>query len=290
MNVRMIAAEALRSLRASSSTTFAATLTVLIGMFLLGLSISFGTWVLSWSNHVKHQVLVKVYFTPDASPNQINRVAAKLEASPLVKPGGVRFVSREEAFDRMKRKYPEMVRNLPSNPLPASEEVTPFRAEDVQKIDDSLKPRPPGVEKVNTGGETSKRIIQISKVIEIVFIIAVLLLLTASMLLIANTIRLSIFSRRREIEVMKLVGASNWFVRGPFMLEGILCGFVGALAAILMLLIGKTVALPQIIPHLTSEPDVHALPFALNAVVVVTVGLALGAAGSGLTIRRFLQV
>ncbi len=190
----------------------------------------------------------------------------------------------------MKKKYPEMVRNLPSNPLPASEEVTPFRAEDVQKIDDSLKPRPPGVDKVSTGGETSKRIIQISKVIEIVFIIAVLLLLTASTLLIANTIRLSIFSRRREIEVMKLVGASNWFVRGPFMLEGILCGFVGALAAIVMLLIGKTVALPQIIPHLTSEPDVHALPFALNALVVLSVGLALGAAGSGLTIRRFLQV
>jgi cell division transport system permease protein len=288
MNIRMVAAEALRSLRTSSSTTFAATLTVLIGMFLLGLSISFGTWVTSWSNHVKHQVLVKVYFTPDASPRQINAVAAKLEANTLVK--HVEFVSRAEAFDRMKKKYPEMVRNLPSNPLPASEEVTPFRAEDVQRIDDSLKPRPLGVEKVNTGGETSKRIIQISKVIEIVFIIAVLLLLTASTLLIANTIRLSIFSRRREIEVMKLVGASNWFVRGPFMLEGILCGVVGAAAAILMLLIGKTVALPQIIPHLTSEPDVHALPFALNALVVLTVGLALGAAGSGLTIRRFLQV
>ena len=281
MSLRLISAEAFRSLRASSSTTFAATLTVLIGMFLLGLSISFGTWVLSWSNHVKHEVLVKVYFTPDASPRQINAVAARLEGDVLVKK--VRFVSRQEAFDRMKKKYPEMVRNLPSNPLPASEEVTPFRAEDVQRIDDSLKPRPLGVEKVSTGGETSKRIIQISKVIEIVFIIAVLLLLTASTLLIANTIRLSIFSRRREIEVMKLV-------RGPFMLEGILCGFVGALAAILMLLIGKTIALPQIIPHLTSEPDVHALPFMLNALIVLSVGLALGAAGSGVTIRRFLQV
>ena len=84
--------------------------------------------------------------------------------------------------------------------------------------------------------------------IELVFLIAVLVLLGASVLLIANTIRLSIFSRRREIEVMKLVGATNWFVRGPFMLEGLLCGLGGALAAVVLLLLGKEAVLPAIIP------------------------------------------
>ena len=97
--------------------------------------------------------------------------------------------------------------------------------------------------------------------IEVVFLVAVVVLLAASVLLIANTIRLSIFSRRREIEVMKLVGATNWFVRGPFMVEGLLCGLVGALAAIVLLVIGKEVALPSILGHIDSSDDVRALGF-----------------------------
>ena len=80
--------------------------------------------------------------------------------------------------------------------------------------------------------------------IEVVFTLATLVLVIASVLLISNTIRLSIFSRRREIEVMKLVGATNWFVRGPFMLEGLICGVAGALLAIFFLVLGKAVALP----------------------------------------------
>jgi cell division transport system permease protein len=89
---------------------------------------------------------------------------------------------------------------------------------------------------------------------------------------------------------MKLVGATNWFVRGPFMIEGLLCGLIGAIGAIVLLAIGKSVILPSIgTLHTGSEP-VNALAFSVNAVVLVAVGLALGAAGSGLTIRRFLRV
>ena len=108
------------------------------------------------------------------------------------------------------------------------------------------------MERVKDGQQTSKRILQVARVIEVVFLVAVIVLLAASVLLIANTIRLWIFSRRREIEVMKLVGATNWFVRGPFMVEGLLCGLVGALAAIVLLLIGKEAALP-------SDPRAHRL-------------------------------
>ena len=97
---------------------------------------------------------------------------------------------------------------------------------------------------VQWGEQTAKRVLTIAEVIWIAFLVAVVLLVTASTLLIANTIRLSIFSRRREIEVMKLVGATNWFVRGPFMLEGLLCGLGGAVLAVVLLVIGKEVALP----------------------------------------------
>ena len=89
---------------------------------------------------------------------------------------------------------------------------------------------------------------------------------------------------------MKLVGATNWFVRGPFMLEGLLCGLGGAVMAVILLVIGKEVALPSILPHIGGGSDVHALAFPLNALALVAAGLLLGAAGSGLTLRRFLQV
>ena len=110
----------------------------------------------------------------------------------------------------------------------------------------------------------------------------------ASTLLIANTIRLSIFARRREIEVMKLVGATNWFVRGPFMVEGMICGLAGSIAAVILLIAGKAIVLPSIgIGH---SKDAHAMAFELNALILIGIGLALGLSGTGLTLRRFLRV
>ena len=149
-----------------------------------------------------------------------------------------------------------------------------------------------GIDKIDYGKKTTHRVLKLAHVIEIFFIIAVALLLLASTLLIANTIRLSIFSRRREIEVMKLVGATNWFVRGPFMLEGLLCGIAGALGAVILLVIGKEIALPSLLHSgpLKAGDDVNAIAFSLNALILLGTGLLLGAAGSGLTIRRFLRV
>src|SRR5437868_15414026 len=107
----------------------------------------------------------------------------------------------------------------------------------------------PVVNDVKWGDKTTKRVLTVAEVISIVFLVAIVLLVTASTLLIANTIRLSIFARRREIEVMKLVGAINWFVRGPFMLEGLLQGLVWSIFAVVLLVLGKEVALPAILGH-----------------------------------------
>ena len=140
------------------------------------------------------------------------------------------FITRAEALERMRKKYPELTADLPTNPLPASYEIAPRKAEEVKELSAAIRAEKfAGVERVKDGQQTSKRILQVARVIEVVFLVAVIVLLIASVLLIANTIRLSIFSRRREIEVMKLVGATNWFVRGPFMVEGLLCGLAGAL-------------------------------------------------------------
>jgi cell division transport system permease protein len=289
---RLLVSEAWRSLGANASTTVAATMTVLIGMFLLGLFIALGTWTVSWSNHVKKELVVKVYFTPKATAEQRTNVAKMLSQSQYVKENGINYVSKSQALKIMKRRYPDLVKNLTSNPFSDSLEVTPNKAENVDKLYESLvlPHKPPGVFRVNDGKQVSHRILQVAHVIEAVFTIATIVLLVASVLLIANTIRLSIFSRRREIEVMKLVGATNWFVRGPFMLEGLFCGLAGSILAVLFLVVGKTIALPSILPHLSGDSDVQALAFPLTALILIGMGLALGAVGSGLTIRRFLRV
>jgi cell division transport system permease protein len=299
---RLLGAEAIRSIGANLSTTIAATMTVLIGMFLLGLFIALGTWVLAWSGHVKRELTVKVFFDDKAGAKQIDDVRVRLQANGLVKT--VNFVSKEDALKKMKKSHPELVRNLAYNPFPASYEVQPLKGEYTEKISGTLYPLPAGVAKIcpppagvklaysadDCGRRVTHRVLQVAKITEAVFFVAVVVLLVSSMLLIANTIRLSIFARRREIEVMKLVGATNWFVRGPFMLEGLIVGLLGALAAIVLLVLGKELALPSIVGHVGSSSDVHAMPFALIALIILGMGVVLGAAGSGLTIRRFLQV
>ena len=287
--LKLVFSEALRSVGSNISTSFAATTTVLIGMFLLGLLIALGSWVVSWSDHVKDQLQVKVFFVDGVAPKQVNSVGAFLRTDERIK--DYQFVSRAEALQRMQKKYPELTADLPTNPLPASYEITPRRAEEVKQLSADIRAQTfAGVERVKDGQQTSKRILQVARVIEVVFLVAVVVLLAASILLIANTIRLSIFSRRREIEVMKLVGATNWFVRGPFMVEGLLCGLVGAFAAIVLLLLGKEIALPSILGHIDSSNDVRALSFGLTAMILLAVGLAVGALGSGLTLRRYLKV
>jgi cell division transport system permease protein len=296
MRFRLLLAEAASSARASLSTTFAATVTVLIGMFLLGFSIALGTWMLSWSDKVKRELVVKVFFCTEntcpggaVSERQINRVRLSLESNPLVKE--VKFVSKDDALAKMKKQSPDLVKGLSYNPLPDAEEVIPKRAEYVQRIAENLRnPRPPGVEKIDYGQRTASRILRVGKIISSIFIAIVVLLLGASTLLIANTIRLSIYARRREIEVMKLVGASNWFVRGPFMLEGLFCGLAGSALAVVLLLLGKELVLPAVLPRIDAGSDVQALAFFWTTLILIGVGLLLGAAGSGLTLRRFLRV
>jgi cell division transport system permease protein len=296
MRLRLLFGESVRSLGANLSTTVAATMTVLIGMFLLGLFIAIGSWAQDFGDKQKEKLLVKVFFCTEttcaaaASTEQINAVRRKLEANPLVAEDGVTFVTKAEALERMRKRSPEIVANLTSNPLPPAFEVKAKDGADVKAIGASLRPPPPGVEKVKDGEEVSDRVINAARILSTAFAIATVMLLVSSALLIANTIRLSIFSRRREIEVMKLVGATNWFVRGPFMLEGLICGILGSAAAVLLLVMSKELVLPSILGRLESASDVSAWPFHLIALIILGVGLTVGALGSGLTLRRFLNV
>jgi cell division transport system permease protein len=286
----MMLAEAVRSIGANISTTVAATMTVLIGMFLLGLFIALGTYVLSWSDHVKSELVVKVFFDRDVKPAQVEAVRVQLDSNNQVRK--FELVTAEQGLEKIRKQRPELFGSdgLPFNPLGPAYTVTPIKAEYTETIANNLRPLPTGVHRVTYGKKTAEKILSVAKVIESIFLIAVIVLLSASTILIANTIRLSIFARRREIEVMKLVGATNWFVRGPFMLEGLICGLGGSLLAVILLFVGKEAALPSILPRLDSGPDVNAMGFWAIALILLGFGLLLGAAGSGLTLRRFLRV
>ena len=285
----MLLSEAWRSLTANLSTTFAAAITVLIGMALVGMLVGFGTYARAWTDKTKKELVVNVYFCTDqtcakyATGPQIDRVRIKLQKNPLVK--NVKFISKEEAFWRCEVQ-PGPDRAVPNNPLPDASTSPRSRA---STSTGSQEP-----EAVSGGSrvhplrkKTAHKILNVAHLIEVLFLVAVIILLFASTLLIANTIRLSIFSRRREIEVMKLVGASNWFMRGPFMLEGLFTGLIGAILAVILLFIGKETVVSSI---WFKDQGVHALAFALNGLILVALGLLLGAAASMLTLRRFLKV
>ena len=294
MKLSVVVAEAWRSLTASLSTTLASALTVLIGMFLVGLLIGLGTWARSWSEHAKGQLDINVYLcTPqnckaDVTNQQKNAVRVLLQNDPRV--ASVDYIPKERAIEIMRKKQPDLVKNLPNNPLPDAFKVHPKRGEDVVAIANSLNPLPPGVESVNFGRKTATRILHVARIFEVLSGLAILILLGSATILIGNTIRLSIFARRREIEVMKLVGASNWFVRGPFVVEGLLTGVLGAAAAIVLLFLGKELVLPATIGRLDAGKDVNAIAFEYTALMLLCLGLVLGAAGSTITMRRFLRV
>ena len=311
--VRLLFSEAWSSIRMNLSTTFAATMTVLIGMCLLGLFIALGTWVLSWSNHIQKELEVKVLFCTSVVPQpgcktgatkaQEDAVAVSLRQNFPVK--NVSFVSKEQAYREMQQKDPGYFGKgiVPSNPFPDEWVLAPKDAKSTAAIGKQIcRAHYPGVAPCPTkgigdsggvqwGSSITKHVLTVAKVISLVFLVAVILLVFAATLLIANTIRLSIFARRREIEVMKLVGATNWFIRGPFVLEGLVCGLVGSVFAVILLVLGKLIALPAILGHIGgNNSDIHSMPFTLNAFLIIAAGLLLGAMGSGLTIRRFLQV
>ena len=229
---------------------------------------------------------------------------SQLIAMPQVKT--LRFISKADALKIEQKQHPDMTRNLPGNPLPNEYEVIPKNGGQVDAIAGQLAqlnesagvekicPPPPGTkEAASASGQSCNRIthrvLSVARYLWLVVLIAFVVLLVSSMLLIANTIRLSIFARRREIEVMKLVGATNWFVRGPFMIEGLLAGLIGAVAALHPARCSEGRSSSGHVIHL-HESEVHAWPFPLHVLIVLGAGLLLGALGSGLTIRRFLQV
>jgi cell division transport system permease protein len=287
--------EALRGLRRSSAPALAALLTVLLTTLVLGVFIPVVQATTGTANEVRGRVVLDVYVTPDASPAERSELERALESTTNVK--SVDYISKSEALEELGRKVTdtdEKIELLGVNPLPDLFRVTPEDPDQLEVIEESLvvggKPQLAAVDDGrNREGETDK-ILSATALVKALAAGLAALLVFASVALVANTIRLSIFARRREVEVMKLVGATNWFIRWPFVIEGVIVGFFGGLLAVLLLAIGKQTLIDPLSDDfaLLAAPDTIDFPLLVGVLMVACV--AVSALGSGMTLRRFLKV
>jgi cell division transport system permease protein len=295
---RFFIAEAVRSIRANMAVAVAATTTVAIAVFVLGAFIPSFLFVQSAVDQQKDRIDVRAYISDPATVEQVNELRdaiAAMETDGQV--DSYEFVSKEDALEIMRERLqdPTILEELPGNPFPRSYIIKPSDPERSGEIIDALDDLPaidPSAGVVD-GGETTSRLLDVARFIQWTGLGLIVILLIASLLLIANTIRLSVFARRREVEIMRLVGGTNWFIRWPFVIEGVLCGLVGAALAVGLLWAVKVGVVDNWIVEndegLTRD-TATTIGFSALAAILVASGAIVGALGSGITIRRFLKV
>jgi cell division transport system permease protein len=286
------ARETLISLRRNLLMTVAGILTVTVSLLLLGGILLFQQWVDHGTEKWKHGVEFEVFMKPDATQQQIDGVRNDLDHDRQVR--SAKFLSKEDAYQEFKRIFrdkPDLVTSVDATALPASFRVAPKDVKQTKQLAEKYNTRP-GVDESQTADKAIKQLIDITNFLRYLFIAISTILIASSLFLIVNTIRLATFARRREIEVMKLVGASNWFVRIPFMFEGLAQGAVGA---------GLAVSGVFALQYLLSQVDTSQGNFFRGYFVttgdaaVISIGLLfggaiIGAVGAGVGIRRFLRV
>lgn len=290
--------EAFRSLSRNAAPSLAATLTVLITALVLGVFIPIVQATTGTANSIRGKVVVDVFAKDSATEADLHELRDALATTPNVRK--IEFITKEEAIAEQRKKHPEAYKLLGGNPLPNLFRVTPRDPDKVNAIIDRLAPvnkktgkREPQVAAIdevrNRRDETSK-ILSATGLVKLLTAGLTVLLVLTSIALVANTIRLSIFSRRREVEVMKLVGATNWFIRWPFVIEGVIVGLMGGILAALMLIIAKQTFIDPLSDRFALLAAPNTIDFKLLIGVLLLACVSVSALGSGLTLRRFLRV
>jgi cell division transport system permease protein len=282
------------SLRRNLLMTVAGILTVAVSLFLFGGVMLLSRMVDHGTARWKGDVRFEIFMQPKAPQPQIDDIQRQLDALQPAQVKSFRYLDHDAAyrvFKQLFRDKPSLTENVRPQDLPPSFRVVPTRAE----LTSDLVQRFTGLTGVKTVVSADKAVhnmLTATRAIRIAFFALSGVLLASSLFLIVNTIRLATFARRREIEVMKLVGASNWFVRVPFMAEGLTQGAIGAgiafglvytLKVILSNLVEGTRSLFQTFYITTSD----ALAI---GVLVLVVGAAIGLVGSAIGLRRFLEI
>ena len=297
-------AESFRALRRNAAPSVAAIVTILVTTLLLGVLIPVLKASSQTTSNVQSQLALRVFLFADASQAEIKAAGRRLEAIPRVK--RVHYVSKQAGLHILRHEVGsgplrQGIGQLKHNPLPASYQVYPDSPNDLGRIRHAIatggsgpkgKPKPisPAIQEVTDSRQEANKIRSVTSAVKIVLAVIAALLLVASVMLVGNTIRLSIYARRREVEVMRLVGATNWFIRWPFVIEGIIVGLLGAGLAVGILYLGKVTIVDPLANDFALVNNFSTVGFVPLVAALVGASIAISALGSGVTLRRFLRV
>jgi cell division transport system permease protein len=227
----------------------------------------------------------------NATPQQISEVALLWKQEPQIT--SCTYLDHEQSYQQAR----QVLAGEPTAIEALSPAITPtvFRCQ-LQNANDA-----PAVAAVFTGvpgvfqghaqypAQSIRTMQKVTNILQIVLLVVAIVLLISSLVLILNAIRMAIFARRREVSVMKLVGATNWFIRVPFMLEGLVQGFVGAIVAVGIVLLSN-IGVNYLVSHYLASSALPVHQLVATEVLVVVIGIVIGFAGSAVAVRRFLDV
>jgi cell division transport system permease protein len=300
MRIGFFLREALRALRRSAAPSLAAFATILITTLVLGVFIPVMRAATAKTNEVRNKIELEVFIHDDATKAETARLGGQIRAIPHVE--RTEYISKAEALQILRQRLgakSDIVNDLPGNPLPASYRIKLDDPANVDSVKNALEPPSangahryisPAVGDVKDREDDTNKILSATSTIKILLAALAALLVAASILLVANTIRLSVFARRREVEVMSLVGATNWFIRWPFVIEGLIVGFLGGAVAVVLLYIAKVTVVDPLSDRFALIAAPQTIEFRLLVLLLLAAATAVSALGSGLTLRRFLRV
>lgn len=290
--MRYFIREAFQSFRRNSFMSIASVATVTLSLFILGIFMIMAANLDYFAENLESQVQISIYLKDDLSQDQIQSVSARLKNLPDVKK--ITFTNKDQAMDALKERMkdqPGILNALEGkNPLPSSYEITFTNPESVKKTARIVADYPE-VESTHYGQEIIEQLFRITTIIRWGGIALIIFLTLATLFIISNTIRLTVFARRKEIAIMKYVGATNWFIRWPFLLEGLILGFVGGVIADVLLAQFYEFVTVAVHSSLAFLPMVSMYPFLYHVSgVLLVISMIIGAIGSTISLKRYMKV
>ncbi|CUH94394.1 putative membrane protein [Propionispora sp. 2/2-37] len=284
--------EAVTSMRRNGLMSFASISTVALSLLILGMFLVMVLNLNNMAQALESQVEISVYLQDDLSDLEIREIGTRITKMQGV--NQVLFVSKSEAMERFKQRLGDQQGMLAAlgdtNPLPDAFEVKVDKPEQVKPVAQAVNELK-GVENAKFGQEVVEHVFTLAKMIRIFGLILIVFLALAALFIISNTIRITVFARRREIGIMKYVGATDWFIRWPFLIEGMILGFGGALIAVLLLSQSYGALVSQVYQSLAFLPIIPKYPFITNiSLFLLVVGTAIGALGSTISLKKFMKV
>lgn len=284
--------ETYKSIRRNGFMSFASISTVAVSLLVLGMFLLISLNTNNLAQHLESQVQISVYMQDSANAQELKNTEAQLKKIPgVIK---VTPVTKAQALDRFKKRLGDQQQLLSSlgkdNPFPNSFDVQVESPDKIKAVSVPIG-KLPKVETAKFGQEIVENLFQLTRIMRIGGAVLVVFLAMATLFIISNTIRLTVFARRKEVIIMRYVGATDWFIRWPFMLEGMTLGFLGAVVASFLIdatygaLLSKVHATLAFLPMLPASPLLYYV-----TTFLLVAGTGIGALGSYISLRKFLTV